>query len=138
MFRMSPKKPNFKRPYVEEKSAAFSSGKLEKDLAMLKDVMGESHLFVFRRYSQELCLVYVSGLVNENIISRDILAHLPEIQRGVITSAQIPVGRLSITADINTAAGKVLKGYAALLRDGSPDIYIFDTRGVEKRSFQAK
>jgi len=136
MFRRPPQKPNSKRPYGEDKSSAFSSGKLEKDLARLKEVMGESHLFVFRRYSQGLCLVYVSGLVNENIISRDILAHLPEIQRGVITSAQIPVGRLSITADINTAAGKVLKGYAALLRDGSPDIYVFDTRGVEKRSVQ--
>jgi len=79
MFRRPFKKPGVKRPNGENKSAALSSGILEADLTGLKEAMGESPQTVFRRFSRELCLVYVRGLVNEDIINRDILAHLPEV-----------------------------------------------------------
>lgn len=125
----------FRKTRRKEKPCQPANGRLEADLAKIKEAMGgESTGAVIRFFSEKLCLIYISVLVDDTIISRDILAYLPAVQRGEITLEQIPVGDISKTADATKAAQKILKGHAALIHEGSSEIFIYDTRGVKKRN----
>lgn len=87
-----------------------SSGSLTSDLAAIKELLGDSPLFVFRQYSDGLHLVYSREIVDHNIINRDIMASLPLVESGEITPLQVSVGYISATTDLKTAACEVLKG----------------------------
>lgn len=113
-----------------------SSGSLTSDLTAIKELLGDSPLFVFRQYSNGLYLVYSREIVDHNIINRDIMAYLPLVESKEITPLQVPVGQISTTTDLKTAAGEILKGHTALLSQGSREITLYDTRIVEKRSIE--
>lgn len=117
----------------KEGSENPATGNIEKDLTELKGLLGgDGSNFLFRWFTRDLCLVYVSVLVDDNVINRDILANLPGLLEGQLTPANLPVGQVSKTEDLKAAAAKILRGYSALLLKGSREIYIYDTRGVPR------
>lgn len=64
------------------------------------------------------------------------MASLHLVEDGKITPFQVPVGDLSTTSDLKKVTEKVLRGYTALLREGSREITLYDTRKEEKRSIE--
>jgi len=107
---------------------------LETNLVLLKKELGQSPQFVFRYYTKNLCLVYNRGFANENIINRDILPHLSLIFQGELEPYQIPVAEVIKTSNLEQVAQEISKGYTALIQDNSIDLYLFNTKGLEKRA----
>lgn len=109
----------------KEGSENLATGDIEKDLAKLKGLLGSNGSnFIFRWFTRDLCLVYVSVLVDDNVINRDILSNLPSLLEGQLTPDRLPVGKVSETGDLEVAATNILRGFSALLIKGLRGPYL--------------
>lgn len=117
----------------------------------LKNILGESEDIKWRdlvlNQNSDMCikLVYIDGLVNSSDISDYVIKPLLELESfkqaknlddviKLLQDGTIYFASQSSTTDINKASAEVVSGAAILLFESQNTAFIFETKGVDKRS----
>ncbi len=83
-------------------------------------------------------LVYLSSLVNKDLISNHILRELihctPDKQSGI--NVMVSAGDYSVETEWKQIVQAILQGDSVLFVDGLPNVYIFDTKGWPQRAIE--
>lgn len=138
-------------PVMKVPNASSLTVSLDENLALLKEVMGESSDVITRpfvlgpRGGTSAALLFIDGLVSKTNISeaiiRPLMTRLPEDDSQVLTmdlleSRVITLGEVKREQLIGVVVDAVLSGETALLVDGFGQSLILGTRGWEQRSVE--
>lgn len=104
------------------------------------------HLLVGKGQPVDLALIYIDGLVDRNVLDRDILKplmfNLEEEVNGkedlaeYLSKRYIAISNTSITSNINEAIINVKRGSTIIFVNNQPSFIIVDTKGGEYRSIE--
>lgn len=111
-----------------------------------QSLMVVKHILVGNGKPVDLALVYIDGLVEQNIIDRDILQplmhHINEELSGqdniadYLAKRYIAMSNTTITSNISDAIIKIKRGYTVILVNNQPNIIIINTKGGSYRAIQ--
>lgn len=143
---------------AEKKASPVNlSRKLEDNLKNIRDILGQSSDIIIREMKigsdakVDAAIIYVDGLVDKDVINRDILQPLMfNLQLvkdkvgqnhssllGYIKSSVLTVGQIEADCNIDSVIGRVMTGYTAILAQGSTQALVIDTKGWEKRGIES-
>ena len=141
----------------EKASPGTLSGKLEHNLKIIRSILGESNDIIIREMKissnakVDAAVIYIDGLVDRDLLNRDILQPLmfnlqlvkDKVSQnhsgllGCIKSSVLTVGQIEADSNIDSVISGVMKGYTAILAQGSTQALVIDTKGWEKRAIES-
>lgn len=123
---------------------------LQQNLDDIKNLMGNGIQLVTKNFVMgskepiEACIIYVNGLVNKDMIDRDILnplmLHIEENLSGIpqiedyVCKKYITISNTQLEKDINKAVDAVKRGKTVMLIQESSSFIIIDTTGGNFRA----
>lgn len=133
------------------------TGNFNMDAELIRQKLSQNSDVQFREFSiggtgTQAMIVYLEGLSDKDLIEKHILRSLMNdfseeykketiyekgtISKEFIKNKILPVGEVKEISNINDLMTKVLRGWAALLIAGSPDILILGTAKGKSRSIE--
>lgn len=123
---------------------------IDINITNIKNLLGNSGEILVRKISIgkitsiDAAIIYINGLVNKDMINRDILNPLMfHIEEDIVNITNIedyickryiPMNDLFIESDINKACENIKRGYSVILINNSPNFIIVDTSDKIRRS----
>lgn len=139
----------------EEKIQPEFSQDLEKNINILKGIIGNSSDIIIRKFAFgskkkiQAALIFIDGLINETLVNENILKPLmsnihyiydetaAEINNiNYIESTLLSVGEIEVTFYMNIAVDSFLSGDTILLLDGCKEALVISLRGWKTRSIE--
>jgi len=129
---------------------AMGNGDLSGNIDLIREGLGAQspmvikHFYIGRDQPLEAVIIYVNGLVNKDIIDRDILnplmIHIGENLNGkanigdYLCKRYISMSNTLVELDLNTVINHLKRGKSAVLINGATEVIIADTVGGQQRA----
>ncbi|CCC57936.1 spore germination protein [Caloramator australicus] len=123
------------------------SPNIHDNLKTIKEIFKKDKTFVarcFEKNNKTLCLIYINGMVKEDIINRDIIARIldSKIERNKLSLLNylerhiLSTSHLEKSQDLEYAISSILMGKAVLFIDGELEVLIFNVKENNLRSIE--
>ena len=128
----------------------MGNGDLSGNIDLIREGLGAQspmvikHFYIGRDQPLEAVIIYVNGLVNKDIIDRDILnplmIHIGENLNGKanigdhLCKRYISMSNTLVELDLNTVINHLKRGKSAVLINGATEVIIADTVGGQQRA----
>jgi len=128
----------------------MGNGDLSGNIDLIREGLGAQspmvikHFYIGRDQPLEAVIIYVNGLVNKDIIDRDILnplmIHIGENLNGkanigdYLCKRYISMSNTLVELDLNTVINHLKRGKSAVLINGATEVIIADTVGGQQRA----
>lgn len=134
-------------PSSNEQNAPYIVSQLDKNIEKIKKTLGSSADLIIRKSSigrldHPFALIYLKGLINEDLVNNNILRVL-ELNKKRIESSNlfdivydemIAIAEINRSKEFNQVIKTILAGDTVLLLEGSDEAALVGTSGVEFRS----
>lgn len=133
----------FNKPNSKSKVSPY----IDENLNKIKEIFRQDKTLVtryFEKSNKNLCLLYISGMVKEDIINRDIIARIldSKIENNSLSLLDylekhiLSISYLEKSQDLEYSVSSLLMGKAILFIDGEEEVIIFNVKENNLRSIE--
>jgi len=134
------------RQIPKSDSEQFIFTTIEENQAYLKHAFNNSTDVIFQEFKSfsglTALVVYIEGLVNHELLGRDIIGSFTKLRKANLTNnpnpqeltKHLPSANIKETQSMSTVIDEVLNGNTLMFVDGMDTAFIIDAKGWDKRS----